>query len=219
MASTYSFIIDEITTVATSIPITKSGGDGRIDSAVKEIEFLTELSRQLLERNPGWNITIPSTRYWYDIEIENILINLKISSCKSADNCMNKKAVFYSITGEIDYPGSSNWNKFYDELKEAHFKKERDRMSEYHYLVKNKDTGALLLKSIFDIHTYHPNSSNNLQINWKNEFKHLDYFTEDIHYIEKVKELLKCIQQSVIDMTRLSEQFAMANIGDLFSSE
>lgn len=218
-AQHYNNTITEIKTIARSIVVNKSNCDGRIDSAIKETEFLNELKRILLEKYPTWDVLISPPRASCDIIINNIRINLKLTECKSSDNSVNKQSIYYSITGLTKYPYSSNWNEFLDCLnkakKDQHIKKQRDKQTEYHYLVKNKLTGDVILKPIFDIHTYVSNSSNDLQINWKNEFKHSNYQTEDKNYLAKVQSLLNCIQKSVKDMIDRTKRFAEADIEEL----
>jgi hypothetical protein len=174
---------------------------------MKEGPFLIELKRILLEKNPEWSIVIPKERSWCDIIIQAIPINLKLTEAKTADNCANKRAIFFSITGSSDYPYSSTWNDFYDKLSTTPWKAHRNKATEYHYLVKNKLTGAVLLKAMFDIHTYVSNPSNDLQINWKNEFQHLEYEGD----LKKVYDLLSCIQTSVKAMIERTSRFASAD--------
>jgi hypothetical protein len=155
--------------------------------------------------------------------VNSIRINLKLTDCKTADNSVNKPSIYYSITGLTTYPYSSNWNMFLDKLADAkttnQIKKQRYKPTEYHYLVKNKLTGDVLLKPIFDIHTYVSNASNDLQINWKNEFVYSEYHTEDADYLKKVQELLGCIQKSVKEMIERTTRFAEADMEELLTSE
>ena len=216
----YDTTISEITTVANTIDIQKTGSDGRIDSAIKEGPFLETLKVALLKSHPSWEIIISPPRASCDIMINSIRINLKITECKSSDNAMNKPSMYYSITGSTDYPYSSTWNDFLSKLEEARdknqIKKVREKATEYHYLVKNKETGDVLLKPVFDIHTYISNPSNTLQINWKNEFVHSEYCINDEEYTEKVQSLLSCIQKSVKEMIARTNKFAEADIDSLF---
>jgi len=216
----YDNTISEITNIAKSISIQKTGSDGRIDSAIKEGPFLEKLKEGLLENHPSWEIIISPPRASCDIMINSIRINLKITECKSSDNAMNKPSIYYSITGSTDYSYSSTWNEFLSKLEESRdnnqIKKVREKSTEYHYLVKNKATGEVLLKPIFDIHTYISNPSNTLQINWKNEFIHYDYCINDEEYIDKVQSLLRCIQKSVKEMIARTQQFAEADVDSLF---
>jgi len=219
-AQEYNAMISEIRSVAKSIELSKErGGDGRIDSVIKESPFLLELKRVLLEKHPDWDIVIESSRAYCDISINSIPINLKLTDCKSSDNSGNKRSIYYSVTGDNTYPYSSNWNDFIDRLEKNKnlIKKRRDKLTEYHYLVKNKITGDVLMKSIFDIHTYNSNPSNILQINWKNEFSYSDYHTEDEDYVNKSKSLINCIQKSVTEMNERSKRFVEANLNLLFS--
>lgn len=219
----YNTIIAEIEAVAKSIGVKKDGGDGRIDSAMKETPFLNEMKSILLEKHRDWEIIISPPRASCDIMINSIRINLKLTDCKSADNSVNKPSIYYSITGLTTYPYSSTWNEFLDRLTSAkitnQLKNERNKITEYHYLVKNKLTGDVLLKPIFDIHTYVSNPSNDLQINWKNEFLHSEHRTDDADYLKKVQSLLLCIQKSVKEMIERTARFANADISSLFKLE
>jgi hypothetical protein len=183
---------------------------------MKETPFLNEMKCILLEKHPDWVIVISPPRASCDIMVNSIRINLKLTDCKSADNSVNKPSIYYSITGLTTYPYSSNWNAFLDRLIDAknrnQIKTQRHKPTEYHYLVKNKLTGDVLLKSIFDIHDYVSNPSNDLQINWKNEFAHYEYHTEDANYLPKVQSLLVCIQTSVKEMIERTKRFADADI-------
>lgn len=217
----YDTMINEIKTVAKTISIIKSDYDGRIDSAMKELPFLEEMKKILLDKYPDWKVIISPIRGSCDIMINSIPINLKLTDCKTSDNSMNKASIYYSITGQTTYPYSSNWNIFLDLLTEAKkmhcFKKHRCKRTEYHYLVKNKITGDVLLKPIFDIHTYISNPSNDLQINWKNEFIHLEYTIEEADYLQKVRSLLVCIQKSVKEMIARTIRFAEADIDNIIN--
>lgn len=222
----YMIMINEIASVAKTICVKKTDGDGddddgRIASAIKEKPFLNEMRRLLLEKHPDWEIVIPPNRASCDIMINSIRINLKLTNCKSGDNSVSKPSIYYSITGLTTYPYSSNWNEFHKRLKEAkttnHIKKIRNKPTEYHYLVKHKLTGEVLLKPIFDIHTYVSNASNDLQINWQHEFTAAAYYTKDEDYENKVESLLMCIQQSVQKKIETTKRFAEADIHELFS--
>lgn len=228
----YKYTIQEIKRAATLVGLSVSANsDGRIESAMKETPFLNEMKQILIKDHPDWAVIISPPRASCDIMVNSIRINLKLTDCKSSDNSMNKPSIFYSITGDTTYPYSSNWNDFIDRIRAARdakqIKHRRDKTTEYHYLVKNKITGDVLLKPIFDIHTYVSNPSNDLQINWKNEFHHADYTIEtggvgahgdiDEQYMKKVEELLLCIQKSVKEMIERSRLFAEADISAILS--
>jgi hypothetical protein len=219
----YSTTIHEVQRIAKEIKITKTDCDGRMDSAIKELPFLNELKDRITQTYPTWDVVISPPRAPCDVMINSIRMNLKLTDCKSSDNSMNKPSIYYSITGLTTYPYSSNWNIFYEHLLLAKSRNQiktlRDTSTEYHYIVKNKITGDVLLKSIFDIHTYISNASNDLQIHWKHEFEHADYFTEEKNYLQKVQSLLVCIQTSVQEMMKRTHLFAEADISALFSPE
>lgn len=190
--------------------IYSSDGDGRITSAVKERVYLNLLEKGLKDNHPSLRFEHqPADRWWWDFRVNGISINLKLTT-GGTDNAFNKVAIIYSISGVELYKKNMNYNQFFKTIKECYKKPERNHMTEYHYLVVNKNTGTVLLKSIFDIHTFKTNPCNDLQINWNNEFKHIDFVSTDLK--EKIKELLKTVQASVKQAIEGMKEFANANI-------
>lgn len=191
----YAEVVEAIKSQCRLINLTYSTeGDGRITSAVKETEYLTALKTGLNTTHPTLTVEIPKDRYWYDIRINNIPINLKLTT-GGTDNAFNKVAVIYTLTGvEVD-KRNMNYNEWFGLLKTMKKKAERDIATEYHYLAVDKATGRSLLKSILDIHCYKTNPCNILQINWKHEFANESYACTD--YKEKGVELLKAVQTSI----------------------
>ena len=174
----------------------KNNTDGRIDSAVLESEYLENL-KLLLEQN-NKKVVIPVARNWYDIEINDIPFNLKLTDGTSCDNVFNKLGILYSITGTSKHKKNLNNKDFLSIIKKTEdWKKNRNIATEYHFLVIFKsEPENILLKSIFDIKQYKTNPSNTLQINWKNEFENIEYKMKDDEIFNKIKELLKTIQKS-----------------------
>lgn len=192
-------------------------GDGRIVSAIKESEYLDLLEKGLLQKDPSFILERPKERYWYDIRINQIPVNLKLTT-GGTDNAFNKTAILYTLSGE-EIRQNMNYNEFFKTLQNLKKKLIRDPSTEYHYLVVNKDTGKILFKSILDIHTYKSNPCNDLQINWNNEFKNLQYKINNDQYQEKCKELLGAIQTSVKKAVEGMKEFAEADLTQLFTEE
>ena len=119
------------------------------------------------------------------------------------------------LSGKEVEKKNMNYNQFFKTIKEFSKKSERNHMTEYHYLVVNKNDGNILLKSILDIHTFKTNPSNDLQINWTNEFKNSEYTCADFKL--KIQELLKAIQTSVKQAMLGMKEFADADIDKEFS--
>jgi len=215
----YDKIVEDVISVAKTIPVSRLECDGRMESAFSEKPFLSEMKNRLSVLNPAYKIIISPPRSSCDMMIETLRINLKLTNCKTADNSVSKPAIYYSTTGLINYPESSTWNDFYEHMTNAKMngkiKRSRERMSEYHYLVKNKITGEVLFKSIFDVHTYISNPSNVLQINWKKEFSNIRHHTNDDEYVNKVSSLLLTIQTSIRRMIERTKNFALADINSL----
>lgn len=197
----------------------KYGGnmDGRVESAIKESSVKDYLKAKLIQINPEIEIEIPENkRCWYDIKIEGIPINIKITS-GGTDNVMSKEGVYYSLTGESPpiHKCYSDWYKILEEHKDT-IKQVRNVFTEYHYLVIHKKTGNVMFKSIFDIRKPISNSSNDLQFNWNYEFENKDFAIIDDEYGDIVVQLLSTIQKSTKDAIDRRAYFANADIESLF---
>jgi hypothetical protein len=212
----YINTITAIKEACVKINLTYSGdGDGRIVSAIKETEYLTSLKTILNTSHPTFIVEIGKARCWYDIRINNIPINLKLTT-GNTDNAFNKEAIIYSMTGLDSAKKNMDFNTFWELCSTCEKKDIRDKSTEYHYLVVDKNNGGLLLKSIIDIHTFKTNPSNTMQINWKHEFQNIDYITPDHLFKEKIQELLKVVQTSVKQYIDTTRKFAEANIDELY---
>ena len=184
--------------------------DGRITSAVKENEYLTLLEEGLAKRYRTLRFQKqPSDRWWWDFRVNEIPFNLKLTT-GGTDNAFNKVAIIYSLSGKEVDKKNMYYNQFIRTIREFPMKTERVQQTEYHYLVVNKNTGEILLKSIFDIHLFKSNPSNNLQINWAHEFKNINYTTPNINQAKN--NLLKTIQTSVRKAIEGMKEFADADI-------
>lgn len=213
ISASYDDTINAIKNECSNIKISYSNpGDGRIISAIKETEYLDILEKTLNKNYPDFKIIRPANRYWYDIKINDIPINLKITS-GGTDNAFNKSAIIFTLTGKEIDKHNMNYNEWYDLIQHSNKKINRENRTEYHYLVVDKDTGNILLKSILDIHTYKSNPSNDLQINWKNEFDNITYQCTD--FKDKIKSLLLTIQTSVKKMIDNMSLFAYANLDNI----
>ena len=214
----YNNTITAIKEACSNINLTYSNdSDGRIVSAIKEKEYLTTLQKSLNITHPTFNIEIPKDRFWYDIRINEIPLNLKLTT-GGTDNAFNKEAIIYTLSGTDVEKKNMNFSIFWEKCISCQKKDIRDKSTEYHYLVVDKNTGKILLKSILDIHTFKTNPCNIMQINWKNEFNHIHYVTPDSDFKEKTKEILKTIQTSIKQYISSAQKFADANIDVLYSS-
>lgn len=216
MNTDYDYITTTIKTICSDINLSyASDNDGRLISAIKEKEYLDLLEKKLLEKDSTFVIVRPKDRFWYDIRINNIPINLKITT-GGTDNAFNKVAIIYTISGTEIETKNMNYNKWFKLLMDSKHKKIRDPKTEYHYLVINKNDNKFLLKSIIDIHSFKTNPSNDLQINWTNEFKNIDHKTTDTDFLKKIKEIIKSVQSSVKQAIAGMKEFAESDIDMMF---
>ena len=212
----YAETIAAIKKVCEKINISYSlTGDGRIVSAVKEKEYLDALVEALKEEDPHTVCEIPKDRHWYDIRINSIPINLKITKGTSADNSFNKTAFIYTLTAVEVEIKNMNMNKWFGHIQKIPHKTERDRQTEYHYLVVDKNTGKVLLKSILDVRAYKSNPANIFQIKWKDEFKNIDYVTPEGKYRSTLLELFGTVQKSIRQAIAGMDKFAGADLKKL----
>ena len=178
--------------------------DGRIVSAVSETMYLKHLQENLPK---DIDITIPGIRCWYDIMINKIPINLKITT-GGTDNVFNKCAVVYTLTG-IEHKNIKTFNRMYELL--GSIKKTRVPETEYHFMVVNKTDGQVIIKSLINVE-YKSNPVNIIQVNWKNEFKHAELQRE---YSKQVEVLLETIQKSLRQYQSSFDKFIAADFKKL----
>lgn len=187
------------------------GGDGRLTSAIHEGPYLERLKQAL---GPQFHFEIAPPRHWYDFKVDGIPINLKITE-GGTDNAFNKAALLFTYSGQVPVRTAGNMNQLLSRLKDLQALTIRDPFTEYHYLVIHKRTGNFILKSILDIHTYIPNcaADNKMQINWDNEFSNQNYAAPDRR--EKLKTLLRVIQEACRKQIDNMRQFAECPIDSL----
>jgi hypothetical protein len=186
-----------------------AGGDGRVESSVKEGPYLEALKTAL---GTDHRVQISPPRYWHDVLIDGIPFNLKLTECASADNIFDKVAIHYTITGQVLTKKNMNFDAWWSGLVTTAKKAARDPSTEYHFIVVNKSTGAALVKSIIDIHSYKKNPCNILQISWANEFANAGYEVAVADYREKVRELLGTIQASLLQRRASEDEFCKADL-------
>jgi hypothetical protein len=81
----------------------------------------------------------------------------------------------------------------------------------------DKDTGRVLLKSILDIRAYNSNPANIFQINWKKEFKNIDYVTPEEKYHSALLEMFGTVQKSIRQAIAGMDKLADADLKKIFS--
>lgn len=82
--------------------------DRRQDSAKSETQVV-----QVLQNTNRWRIVSPNVgtslnRSWYDARINNLYVDVKVSTCRTYDNTNAKKAIFWFLTGKDPDQTTSN---------------------------------------------------------------------------------------------------------------
>ncbi len=136
--------------------LSSNQNDGRINSILNEDEILKQIEKK-------FDIDVPMQRNWADFYIDNIPINIKVTTTKTADNASSKSGVYYALTGEI-YQGNNQWDNYLKKLK----KNIKDTTKDYYFLVISKDdTSEIFINSLKNITTLQPNGNNlPFQIKW-----------------------------------------------------
>lgn len=180
--------------------------DGRIVSAIKELDFLSKLEEKLSNlKDRRYAFVIAPPRNWFDFSVNNIPFNLKLTT-GSTDNVFNKMAIVRSITNHTLCMKYINWTNF--------AKLVNDRLTtripeqEYHFLVCNKHTNKCIVRSLLDIVSFRSNPSNILQVNWKTEFERdpPEISINDVG--DKQLRILQTIQKSILDQRKDTDLFA-----------
>jgi hypothetical protein len=211
----YIETISAVRAACAAITLTYSReGDGRLESAAKEGPYLEALKSRLA--TCGHTVEITPPRYWYDVRIDGIPFNLKLTDCASADNVFDKVSIHYTICGMETAKKNMNIDEWWAGIMGSKSRKAaRDRATEYHFIVVNKRTGATLVKSLVDIHTYKKNPCNILQIAWANEFTNQAYEVPDAGYKAKIAELLGTVRTSLAQRRATEDAFMAADFSAL----
>jgi len=77
-----------------NLDLSKTQKDGRTDSLLNEDEVL-----KIIENK--FKVEIPNAREWANFYVNNIPVNIKITTTKTADNANSKNGLFYALTGKI----------------------------------------------------------------------------------------------------------------------
>ena len=140
-----------------NIKLSKTHGDGRINSINNEDEILTCLIK-------FFNIEVSNVRSWADFFVDSVPVNIKITTTKTADNASSKEGLYYALTGLL-YSGNNDWENYLRLLSENI----QPSLKDYYFLVINKDNPQdILYNSLKCINKLTPNGNNlPFQIRWQ----------------------------------------------------
>lgn len=176
--------------------------DGRVNSTMNETWYLKKMTSYLYQYEPQLIVHCSMSREWYDISVDGIPINLKLT-LGGTDNAFNKTSIEYTMNGKIPERKKATYNEWFERLEKEYEEMEnvRNFHKEYHFLAIDKLNGGHCFKSMLDIQSYRSNPSNILQICWKNEFEDKD--KKSIRHLkmvdkrEKIIHILNIVQSSL----------------------
>jgi len=105
-------ILSEIVSYLTdyNFELSSINNDGRVNSILNEDEVLKIISKK-------FDIVIPSSRNWADFYVNDIPVNIKITTTTTNDNASSKKGIYFALTGQV-YVGSESWESYLKRLSQ-----------------------------------------------------------------------------------------------------
>ncbi len=159
-----------------NIELTSNYSDGRLNSAIDEGAVI-EIAKTECEKL-GYKFIEAPARHWFDFAFEAdgkfYPVNVKISSCQSADNVSSKLGMFYALTGKDpkEVKGINQWEGFINKLFD-NINLEGD--SDYYFLVVNKTSRTAFGTSLLKLNELTPNGNNlPFQSKWQNNMTFSD---------------------------------------------
>lgn len=152
-----------------NVALTNTQADGRLNSAIDE-DSVVLLVKEACEKL-GYTFIEAPARFWYDFAFEVngkfYPVNVKISTCNSADNVSSKLGMFYALTGKkpSQVKGLNQWETFMEKLFEN---LDYTGESDYYFLVVNKTNSEVFATSLMRVQKLTPNGNNlPFQAKWK----------------------------------------------------
>ena len=98
-----------------SIALSAKKSDGRLNSTDNEDEIITCIKQ-------NFDIAVPKERAWCDFSVthEGLFypVNIKVSTCKEADNLSCKLGLYYALIGLLPiFSNEISWESFFNLLK------------------------------------------------------------------------------------------------------
>ena len=133
--------------------------DPRQDSAKAETQVV-----QILQNANRWRVVSPNVetnlnRSWYDALINNLYVDVKISTCRTYDNTNAKKAIYWFLTGlDPDKTTSNTAKVFFPDMKSN---ESPSQTRDYYYVIVNKEnTSDVFVVSLKGIADCRPSNNN-----------------------------------------------------------
>ncbi|MCZ0931905.1 MAG: hypothetical protein OXJ52_01980 [Oligoflexia bacterium] len=150
-----------------SPPNLSLSGNARLDSKTSENSVTSQIinsdlrnTYQINSPNIGSGKKVDNN--WYDIKVEDLYCDIKISELKSSDNTGATRHIFYLLTGEEPPKTSHN---IFEKMKGS---EKPCELRDFYYLIVNKDKPAdCFIVSLKGFKKVNPNPRNQpFQCNW-----------------------------------------------------
>ena len=157
---------------------------------------------ELLKQSGRWRIYSPKqeighNRAWYDVSINDLFCNIKVSKCTANDNAQAKKAIYYLLTGDREAERVPEQHSDFFRMMRENEDPDEDR--DYYYLVINKtDTSDIFVANLKGIAVCNSTPNNMpFQVNWRQNRKLVERTWEEARqfllgvWAELIKKLVK----------------------------
>lgn len=141
--------------------------DGRIQSACGETIICDKISQICKYYNIPHSI--PDKRDYFDVKIQDSLINIKITKCNTPDNANCKLGIYYALVGKEPLFGNQiSWYKYWKHMKDGLINRAQNIDDiDYYFLVFNKNNNEIYFVGLKELTKVRVNGNNlPFQINW-----------------------------------------------------
>ena len=159
--------LQEVAAALTEAKLTlpSGGGDARRDSSNAESTIILWMQNQGRWGIYSPNVDASNNLGWYDLRVDGLYCDLKVSNLRSNDNTNAKQAIYYFLTGDTENPPPQQ-ARFFAQMKE---RETPDEQRDFYFVVVDKTTGETFIVSLKGIREVVP-AHNNLpfQCRWIN---------------------------------------------------
>ena len=160
-------VLQGVATAMTEAELTlpSGGGDARRDSSDAESTVILWMQNQRRWDIYSPNVAASNNLGWYDLQVDGLYCDIKVSNLRSNDNTNAKQTIYYFLTGDTENPPQQR-NRFFAQMKE---REDPDEQRDFYFIVVDKTTSETFIVSLKGIHEVTPSVSNPpFQCRWTN---------------------------------------------------